>query len=187
MADSTESPAKRPRLGNGFMGAARRSFRNLASFFGSQSSGIERRAKKHEGLPTFRPDGRIVPRYVRMDPIKDHPARMEVFERVMKKIEAAVSRSNIDLRCNSAECVTDPSAVNEGRPFTILLRYGRVATHGRGEPFLLDLEGIWSVSQFDADPDLDTVLVPFSFQPSPNGPDELEFRLVFHGTQPYGA
>lgn len=187
MSEPAEPATKRPRLGNGFMGAARRSFRNLTSFFGTQNSGLERRAKKHESLPPFRPEGRIVPRYVKMDPIKDHPARMEAFERVMKKIEAAVARSNIDLRCNTAECVTDPSTVNEGKPFMILLRYGRVGTYGRAEPFLLDLESFWSVPQFDADPDLNTVLVPFSFQPSPNGPDELEFRLVFHGTQPADA
>ena len=185
MADTTEPTSKRARLDEGgIMGAARKSFRNIRSLFMHQGSGVELRAKEHESVPAFRPEGRFVPRYVNMDPIKDHPARMQSFERVMQKIEAAVARANTDLRCNQAECVTDPAAVNEGKAYTIKLRYGRVATHGHAEPFMIDLESLWSVSQFDADLDLKTVLIPFSFRRTHGDADELEFSLVFRSAPP---
>lgn len=177
--------SKRARLdGGGLMSAARKSFSNLRSFFASQDTAVELRAKEHETVRRDAPEGRFVPRHVTMDPITKNAARLQSFDRVFAKIEAAVSRSNRDLRCNSAECATEAGEIEAGRAYVVKLRYGPVTTYSTAEPFVLDLESFWSVPNFDADPALKTITVPFALSPAVSPAGELEFSLFFRGAPP---
>ncbi|MGE0526324.1 MAG: hypothetical protein AB7P49_04615 [Bdellovibrionales bacterium] len=169
----------------GFLKRAKRSFRDLRrGFFGDVQESVIVRAGEHAKLPAVNMSLRNVPRYLQMECVTSNEKRNDAFKRVFEKLETALGRGNVDLTAESVTCLANESDVNMGASYTIQCRYLQKKFSATRKPALIDIESIWSVSQFDADPDLKTILISVPTTIQNDGALQIDFHLVFREARP---
>lgn len=183
---STENTQKRPRIGeDSFFQKASRSLRNLGQgWFGDVPDAVMLRASEHGHLHAVNMNLRTIPRHLDMEAVTSDPKRNAAFIRVFEKLETALARGNIDLTAESVTCTTSEKDVVAGASYTIQCRYVRKKFNAGREKIMIDFETIWSVSQFDNDPDLKTVLLTLPTGTSADGALQIDFHLVFRAAAP---